>query len=336
MVMPNSCLCLDTLTKDLNYDARCVATDMIISGVIKAVLNANGMEDGEIVYEYSDKRISFSGPFGKECKALLHYLLLQAAKSELSSEREILDLLLNYTEGQASNEIMFRTPGLVVFGKTDNQKIYMRNVESSDISFGIGPAGTGKTYLAVAKAVECLLAGEVKRIIVTRPPVESGETVGFLPGSEKEKLDPYMVPITDALEEMLGRKKLEEMIAERVIEINHIGYFRGRTFKGDFVILDEGQNCTKEQGRMIITRLGEGSRMIINGDLEQVDIRGFNALAYALEVFDVYGSIPDGISVSHFDESDCLRHPTVANFLIADKAHREWLAEKAANESADQ
>jgi phosphate starvation-inducible PhoH-like protein len=192
------------------------------------------------------------------------------------------------------------------------------------MTFGLGPAGTGKSFLAVAKAVEALAENQVKKIILIRPSVEAGEKLGFLPGSLQEKVSPFLTPLFDALGELLSPKDVEFLLKSGVIEIATLAYMRGRTLKNAFVILDEAQNSTVDQLYMCITRLGTGSKMIINGDLSQVDLpRGVKSgLQFATEAFQ---GVP-GVGFSTFTGSDIVRHALVTRLV---KAHEVWKANQA-------
>src|SRR6056300_1390783 len=159
-----------------------------------------------------------------------------------------------------------------IFARTEKQKKYINNLVSSNIIFSLGPAGTGKTYLAVAVAVSKLISGEVKKIILSRPAVEAGENLGFLPGDLKEKIDPYLIPLYDALGDCMNREKVSKMIEKGKIEIAPLAFMRGRTLSHSFIILDEAQNTSAMQMKMFLTRLGKGSKMVITGDLTQVDL----------------------------------------------------------------
>ena len=208
--------------------------------------------------------------------------------------------------------------------KSLNQVLYIDAIERNDMVFGIGPAGTGKTYLAVAMAVSALLAGKVSRIILTRPAVEAGERLGFLPGSLQEKIDPYLRPLYDALFDMLGAEKVEKFTREGKIEVAPIAFMRGRTLNTSFVILDEAQNSTFEQLKMVLTRLGFGSKMVINGDPTQTDLpagrRG--GLTDAREVL---GGI-EGIGFVQFSDGDVVRHNLVQRIVKAYERYNEGLS----------
>ncbi|MGE6571662.1 PhoH family protein [Psychrobacter namhaensis] len=196
-----------------------------------------------------------------------------------------------------------------------NQQRYVKNVLSSDVSFGIGPAGTGKTYLAVACAVDMLERNEIERILLVRPAVEAGEKLGFLPGDLTQKIDPYLRPLYDALYEMLGFEKVGKMIERQIIEVAPLAYMRGRTLNNSFVILDEAQNTTPEQMKMFLTRLGFGSRAVITGDITQVDLpRGHKSgLAQAMDIL----SGIEEIHITKFDSKDVVRHQLVQKIVEA-------------------
>jgi phosphate starvation-inducible PhoH-like protein len=183
------------------------------------------------------------------------------------------------------------------------------------LNFGIGPAGTGKTYLAIAAGVHLLQNNDVKRLILSRPAVEAGERLGFLPGDMKEKVDPYMQPLYDALGEMLPARSLQKMLEEKVIEIAPLAFMRGRTLSNAFVLLDEAQNATSMQMKMFLTRLGEGARMVVTGDPGQVDLPK-GVTSGLSEAVDLLGNIK-GIGVSSFTAEDVVRHPLVARIIKA-------------------
>lgn len=202
-----------------------------------------------------------------------------------------------------------------------NQKRYAENIDRYDINFGIGPAGTGKTYLAVACAVAALQQEQVNRIILVRPAVEAGEKLGFLPGDLNEKVNPYLRPLYDALYEMLGFEKVAKLIDRQVIEIAPLAYMRGRTLNNSFIILDESQNTTREQMKMFLTRIGFGSKAVITGDVTQVDLpKGTDSgLAHAKQVLDQ----TKGIGFTHFIASDIVRHKLVQRIVEAYDIHEK-------------
>ncbi len=200
-----------------------------------------------------------------------------------------------------------------------NQQRYVRAIQTHDISFGVGPAGTGKTYLAVACAVEALLRDEVERILLVRPAVEAGEKLGFLPGDMSQKVDPYLRPLYDALYEMLGVEAVGKLIERGVIEVAPLAFMRGRTLNNSFIILDESQNTTREQMKMFLTRIGFGSTAVITGDTTQIDLpRG--TLSGLLHACEVLAEVND-IAFTHFQSRDVVRHPLVQSIVDAYNAH---------------
>jgi len=210
-------------------------------------------------------------------------------------------------------EIIKTFTGKPVFPKTLNQKKYLEAIESNTLIFGIGPAGTGKTYLAVLSALKKLKENKIKRIILTRPAVEAGEKLGFLPGDLKEKIDPYLRPLYDAMYEILGLKQSTELIEKGIIEIAPLAYMRGRTLENAYVILDEAQNTTINQMKLFLTRLGFGSKMIVTGDITQSDLprqvlSGLVKASYILKNL-------DDINIMYFDETDVVRHPLVQTII---------------------
>ncbi|QSX36320.1 MULTISPECIES: PhoH family protein [Shewanella] len=220
-----------------------------------------------------------------------------------------------------AREHYIKTRRGVVKPRNPNQTQYVANIVRHDITFGIGPAGTGKTYLAVAAAVDALERQEVRRILLTRPAVEAGEKLGFLPGDLSQKVDPYLRPLYDALFEMLGFEKVERLIERSVIEIAPLAYMRGRTLNDAFVILDESQNTTVEQMKMFLTRIGFNSKAVITGDITQVDLPRSqkSGLRHAIEVL---GDV-DEISFNFFQSKDVVRHPVVARIVEAYEEHEQ-------------
>jgi phosphate starvation-inducible PhoH-like protein len=202
--------------------------------------------------------------------------------------------------------------------RTDAQKAYVQSLLNNELAFGIGPAGTGKTYLAVAVGVSMFLSGQVDKIILSRPAVEAGERLGFLPGDMKEKVDPYMQPLYDALGDFLPGKQLARLIEEKQIEIAPLAFMRGRTLSNAFVVLDEAQNATTMQMKMFLTRLGEGSRMVVTGDRTQIDLPRGTASGLA-DAERLLKSLPN-ISFNYFTSKDVVRHPLVAAIIEAYEA----------------
>jgi phosphate starvation-inducible PhoH-like protein len=219
----------------------------------------------------------------------------------------------------ADGDLALKTRKKTILPRTPNQAAYLRAMRRFDLVFGLGPAGTGKTYLAVAMAVSKYLKGEVSRIILSRPAVEAGENLGFLPGDLKEKVDPYLRPLYDALHDMMPADQVQKRIDSGDIEIAPLAFMRGRTLSDAFVIVDEAQNTTAMQMKMLLTRLGEGSVMVVNGDLTQVDLpRGARSgLRDALGVLEGM----EGFGVVEFDDRDVVRHGLVARIVAAYAAH---------------
>ncbi|MFC6688159.1 PhoH family protein [Jhaorihella thermophila] len=217
-------------------------------------------------------------------------------------------------------KVEIKTRRKLVEPRTDAQKAYVLSLYENELAFGIGPAGTGKTYLAVAVGVSMFIGGHVDRIILSRPAVEAGEKLGYLPGDMKEKVDPYMQPLYDALNDFLPGKQLAKLIEEKRIEIAPLAFMRGRTLSNAFVVLDEAQNATAMQMKMFLTRLGEGSRMVITGDRSQVDLpRGMpSGLADAERLLKGIS----GIGFNYFTARDVVRHPLVAAIIEAYDADR--------------
>ncbi|OYZ66776.1 PhoH family protein, partial [Acidovorax sp. 24-64-9] len=205
-------------------------------------------------------------------------------------------------------------------GRTPTQNLYLENIATHDITFGIGPAGTGKTYLAVACAVDALERSAVQRIVLTRPAVEAGERLGFLPGDLAQKVDPYLRPLYDALYELMGYDKVQKAFERNAIEIAPLAFMRGRTLNNAFVILDEAQNTTPEQMKMFLTRIGFGARAVVTGDVSQVDLPK-GAMSGLVDAERVLKRVK-GIAVTRFTSADVVRHPLVARIVDAYDAPR--------------
>ncbi|MCK5888946.1 MAG: PhoH family protein [Methylococcales bacterium] len=239
---------------------------------------------------------------------------IHLALQESSVEQLLKEPAAN-TEADAADHVFIKTKRGVVKGRGENQQEYLKNILSSDINFGVGPAGTGKTYLAVACAVEALQAEKVRRLILVRPAVEAGEKLGFLPGDMAQKVDPYLRPLYDALYDMLGFEKVEKLLERNVIEVAPLAFMRGRTLNDSFIILDEAQNTTTEQIKMFLTRVGFGSTVVVTGDVTQIDLptEKMSGLKHVLEVLkDV-----NGISFTFFGAKDVVRHPLVQRIVVA-------------------
>ena len=250
--------------------------------------------------------------------------LYEAAGKGIEITNEILHLCIQESnENITQKEINIKTPKKSIVPRGKNQRTYISNIQINKINFGVGPAGTGKTYLAVAAAVDALLNEKVDRIILIRPAVEAGEKLGFLPGDLSQKVDPYLRPLYDALYDMLGTEKTEKLIANGIVEIAPLAYMRGRTLNNSFIIVDESQNTTKEQMKMVLTRMGFGSSLVINGDLTQIDLPKNikSGLSHAIEV--VQGT--EGIGFTTFSSADVVRHPLVKKIIDAYKIFEEKL-----------
>ena len=244
--------------------------------------------------------------------------IYEAAGQGVEITKETLYLCIKDSELKAmEKEIKIKTPKKSIVPRGNNQRSYIESINQNDINFGIGPAGTGKTYFAVASAVAALLKEKVDRIILMRPAVEAGEKLGFLPGDLSQKVDPYLRPLYDALYEMLGIERTEKYLEKGIVEIAPLAYMRGRTLNNSFIIVDESQNTTKEQMKMILTRMGFGSYLLINGDLTQIDLPKNieSGLAHAVRVV----NDTEDIGVINFDSKDIVRHPLVRKIIDAYK-----------------
>ncbi|MEY3789056.1 MAG: hypothetical protein RLZ75_3264 [Pseudomonadota bacterium] len=246
---------------------------------------------------------------------------LTAELIHLAMQDASIDLILEGSNLQAEHEVSIKTKIGLIKGRGLNQQSYLRKIVSHDINFGVGPAGTGKTYLAVACAIEALQNEQVRKIILVRPAVEAGEKLGFLPGDMAQKVDPYLRPLYDALYEMLGFERVEKMIDKGIIEIAPLAFMRGRTLNDAFIILDEAQNTTTEQIKMFLTRVGFGSTAVITGDITQIDLPSekMSGLRHVLEVLkDI-----EGISFTFFAVGDVVRHPLVQRIVSAYEAYEK-------------
>ena len=250
---------------------------------------------------------------------VLQRLYAEAEHSMLTPEQVQLSLReesINDQGGQPDEELVIRrVRGQNIKGRSESQRRYIRGILHDDVHFGIGPAGTGKTYLAVACAVEALEREQVRRIVLVRPAVEAGERLGFLPGDLTQKIDPYLRPLYDALYEMLGFEKVTKLIERNVIEVAPLAYMRGRTLNDSFIILDEAQNSTVEQMKMFLTRTGFGSTVVVTGDITQIDLpRG--KVSGLRHIVDVLKNI-EGVGFTFFQAADVVRHPLVQRIVEA-------------------
>lgn len=250
------------------------------------------------------------------------FVLNTTGKLQTNDVYTIIDLTLQGKEIISDNEldsIILYSKKDVIKAKTPNQITYIKSVKENDICFAIGPAGTGKTYLAVAFAVAALKKGIVKKIILARPAVEAGESLGFLPGDFREKIDPYLRPLYDALEEMIPGEQLKNYLEKGVVEIVPLAYMRGRTLNNAYVILDEAQNATGMQMKMFLTRLGPNSKSIVTGDITQIDLPSYSQSGL-VQVKDILKGI-DGVGFVYFDKGDVVRHKLVKDIINAYEKH---------------
>lgn len=249
--------------------------------------------------------------------------LLQKSNSKELEEEDVKSIYHFETSKEndfLSSDVVIKTPKKNIFARTEKQKKYINNLVSSNIIFSLGPAGTGKTFLAVAVAVSKLVSGEVKKIILSRPAVEAGENLGFLPGDLKEKIDPYLIPLYDSLYELVGYEKMQKKIEDGTVEIAPLAFMRGRTLKDSFVILDEAQNATDTQIKMFLTRLGKNTTMVVNGDPSQIDLppSKSSGLLKSVNILDNL----DEIKITRFDTTDVQRHPLVSKIIDAYKKNQ--------------
>jgi phosphate starvation-inducible PhoH-like protein len=260
----------------------------------------------------------------ERAEAVLQDLYARAEREPVDSERvhialQALDMNGAADAVAAADEIKVRTQRGAIRARGANQTEYLNNVRTHDLTFGIGPAGTGKTYLAVACAVESLQAERVRRIVLVRPAVEAGERLGFLPGDLSQKVDPYLRPMYDALYEMMGFERVAKLIERNVIEVAPLAFMRGRSLNDSFVILDEAQNTTNEQMKMFLTRIGFGSKAVVTGDITQVDLP--NSKPSGLRtVIDILRGVR-GIAFTMFSSRDVVRHPLVQRIVQAYEAN---------------
>jgi phosphate starvation-inducible PhoH-like protein len=276
-------------------------------------------------------RYSMLGPDADTTRAdeVLRTLFEQAADGLITTEQVHLALADRGGEPatakpgvpEPDGDIVVRTKRGVVRGRGERQREYLRDIATHDLTFGIGPAGTGKTYLAVASAVQALEQDRVRRIVLTRPAVEAGEKLGFLPGDMAQKVDPYLRPLYDALYEMLGFERVARLVERAVIEVAPLAFMRGRSLNDSFVILDEAQNTSPEQMKMFLTRLGFGSRMVVTGDITQVDLPR-DQRSGLIVVSDILDEVKD-ITFTRFGGEDVVRHQLVQRIVAAYDDHAE-------------
>ncbi len=312
-------LTLEDIDYRVFFDTKDPLFGMIVRKFPEMKITARGSK-----IKYSAKDTAQLDLFEKRMRQVIDYV---AKYGHLSSEvvdqifnAKSLDNLKsinssNKNAPQGDDVIIFGNNGLVVRPRSVNQKRMVQSVEQNDMIFAVGPAGTGKTYTAIAMAVRALKNREVKRIILTRPAVEAGEKLGFLPGDMKEKLDPYLQPLYDALHDMINIKKLGEYVETSVVQIVPLAYMRGRTLDNAFVILDEAQNCTISQLKMFLTRMGRNAKFIVTGDMTQIDLpnRRDSGLEKIVEMVEPI----EGIDVIRMEGVDIVRHKLVKQIVDA-------------------
>ncbi len=284
----------------------------------------------KILEKISDVRINLRGNLitlkGKSEKVKIVVktidMLLRKTEGKNNLEEEDIKSFYSFEQKESSfnNYISIKTPKKSVFPRTEKQKNYVNYLNQNNIVFSLGPAGTGKTYLSVAVAVSKLISGETKKIILSRPAVEAGENLGFLPGDLKEKIDPYLIPLYDSLCELIGFEKMQKKIDDGSIEIAPLAFMRGRTLKDSFVILDEAQNATETQLKMFLTRLGKNTTMVVNGDPSQVDLPSSKSSGLIKSV-NILDDIKD-IKIIRFEATDVQRHPLVTKIINAYKKNQ--------------
>ncbi len=284
----------------------------------------------KILEKISDVRINLRGNLitlkGKSEKVKIVVktidMLLRKTEAKNNLEEEDIKSFYSFEQKESSfnNDISIKTPKKSVFPRTEKQKNYVSYLNQNNIVFSLGPAGTGKTYLSVAVAVSKLISGETKKIILSRPAVEAGENLGFLPGDLKEKIDPYLIPLYDSLCELIGFEKMQKKIDDGSIEIAPLAFMRGRTLKDSFVILDEAQNATETQLKMFLTRLGKNTTMVVNGDPSQVDLP-LSKSSGLIKSVNILDDIKD-IKIIRFEATDVQRHPLVTKIINAYKKNQ--------------
>jgi len=247
--------------------------------------------------------------------------VLTSETIHLAMQDASIDAILSAPEEPSQPVVAIKTKRGLIRGRGANQQDYLRKIVTHDINFGVGPAGTGKTYLAVACAIEALQNEKVSKIILVRPAVEAGEKLGFLPGDMAQKVDPYLRPLYDALYEMLGFERVEKMMERGIIEVAPLAFMRGRTLNDAFIILDEAQNTTTEQIKMFLTRVGFGSTAVVTGDLTQIDLPS-EKMSGLRQVLDVLKDV-EGISFTYFGVRDVVRHPLVQRIVSAYEAYEK-------------
>ena len=252
----------------------------------------------------------------------INQMLYKSQSKELEEEdiKSLYHFELTKTNNDFDSAVIIKTPKKNIFARTERQKKYINSLFKYNIIFSLGPAGTGKTFLAVAVAVNHLINGKVNKIILSRPAVEAGENLGFLPGDLKEKIDPYLIPLYDSLSELIGFENMQKKIEDGIVEIAPLAFMRGRTLKDSFVILDEAQNATDTQIKMFLTRLGKNTTMVVNGDPSQIDLPASKSSGL-LKSINILDNIEE-IQITRFDSNDVQRHPLVSKIIDAYKKNQ--------------
>lgn len=307
---------------------------------MEKILKLNSNEEAIAIYGSLDENLRFAEKeYHVKISARNYRLKISGTKEKIEQAyRFFMSRLKEYRQGTKRPEhgaasqkvqieeaesyqgnINFFHRGKIIRARSKNQENYLAAIQQDDVVIGIGPAGTGKTYLAMAAAIDSLKKKRVLRIVLTRPAVEAGENLGFLPGDLFDKINPYLRPLHDALYDMMDYDEVTKLLGQGIIEVAPLAYMRGRTLNHSFVIMDEAQNCTHAQMKMLLTRLGEGSKAVVNGDVTQIDLPGAKRSGL-VEVQHILAHIP-GIQFVPFDESDVVRHPLVQKIIKAYERH---------------
>ena len=312
---------------ELKFSPQSITEPAQVFGTLDANLKAIE-KDCNVEIIYRGDEITVKGEEVDRAASIINELFAVVDQGQSLDEQKINYIIslsqdgISYTKSNVSADVVcFTHRGKPIKAKTLGQKDYVDAIRKHDVCFGIGPAGTGKTYLAVAMAVKAFKAKEVNRIILTRPAVEAGESLGFLPGDLQQKVDPYLRPLYDALFEMFGAEGFQRQMERGVIEVAPLAYMRGRTLDESFIILDEAQNTTSEQMKMFLTRLGNGSKAVITGDVTQIDLPG-GKKSGLVEVTKILKNI-EGITTVKFDERDVVRHHLVQEIVKAYERYAE-------------
>ena len=317
---------------EVKFSPQSITEPALVFGTMDANLRAIE-KDCNVEIIYRGDEITVKGEEVDRAVSVINEFFAVVDQGQTLDEQKINYILslsqdgISYTKSNVSKDVVcFTHRGKPIKAKTLGQKDYVDAIRNHDICFGIGPAGTGKTYLAVAMAINSLKNKEVEKLVLARPAVEAGERLGFLPGDLQEKVDPYLRPLYDALYEMLGRDAALRLKEKEVIEVVPLAYMRGRTLDNSFIILDEAQNATKEQMKMFLTRMGFGSKMIITGDITQVDLPSGKASGLT-DAMHILKNV-EGIAFCQLKDTDVVRHPLVRRIVNAYDKFAERFEEK--------